>query len=299
MVPRGGRPRGAIVGPVCRESEHGRSVTEVAGDLVCGWHVVNDATIVFGEQLIDDPDRIGEVTGVGLDETLFTRRGDYRRQLWSTQIVDVADGVLLDVVEGRDSVEPCRWFAEQPPQWCDTIGYATLDLSASYRREDQPVETASEWVTEIARDFTDRSMPHEVRRLGRTIGKWHNEIVAWHTARVTNGPTEAVNNLIKRVKRTAFGFRNVAYYRIRALLYAGNINWTLLDTITTPLKREEPLCWAASCPRNRLLSKVSDGIYCNRTHGVDIFCPPMNNEPGSADSKRSFPETSKSIYARW
>lgn len=51
---------------------------------------------------------------------------------------------------------------------------------------------------------------------------------------MSNGPTEAVNNLIKRVKRTAFGFRRFAHYRIRALLYAGRPNWTLLDRITPP-----------------------------------------------------------------
>ncbi len=49
---------------------------------------------------------------------------------------------------------------------------------------------------------------------------------------MTNGPTEALNNLIKRIKRTAFGFRNFANYRIRALLYAGKPNWNLLTTIT-------------------------------------------------------------------
>ena len=43
----------------------------------------------------------------------------------------------------------------------------------------------------------------------------------WHHSRVTNGPTEALNNLIKRIKRTAYGFRNFSNYRIRALLYAG------------------------------------------------------------------------------
>ncbi len=52
------------------------------------------------------------------------------------------------------------------------------------------------------------------------------------TARVTNGPTEAANNLIKRVKRVAFGFRRFAHYRIRALLYAGKPDWDLLATIT-------------------------------------------------------------------
>jgi len=32
-----------------------------------------------------------------------------------------------------------------------------------------------------------------------------NHIVAWHRGRATNGPTEAVNNLIKRIKRIAYG----------------------------------------------------------------------------------------------
>ena len=47
-----------------------------------------------------------------------------------------------------------------------------------------------------------------------------------------NGPTEAANNLIKRVKRVAFGFTRFRNYRIRVLLYAGRPNWDLLATIT-------------------------------------------------------------------
>jgi len=44
-------------------------------------------------------------------------------------------------------------------------------------------------------------------------------------------PTEAANNLIKRVKRAAFGFTSFRNYRIRALLYAGKPNWDLLATV--------------------------------------------------------------------
>jgi len=55
--------------------------------------------------------------------------------------------------------------------------------------------------------------------------------VAWHHASVTNGPTEAMNNLIKRIKRIGFGFRLFTNYRIRVLLYAGKPNWDLLATI--------------------------------------------------------------------
>ena len=40
------------------------------------------------------------------------------------------------------------------------------------------------------------------------------------------------NNLIKRVKRAAFGLPDFANYRIRSLLYAGKPNWALLDTLT-------------------------------------------------------------------
>ena len=55
---------------------------------------------------------------------------------------------------------------------------------------------------------------------------------AWHACHFTNGPTEAMNNLIKRVKRVAFGFTSFTNYRVRALLYAGKPDWSLLKTIT-------------------------------------------------------------------
>ena len=94
------------------------------------------------------------------------------------------------------------------------------------------VDTARVWVDEIVADFADTSCPPEVRRLGRTIKTWRDEIVAWHQAHLSNGPTEAINNLTKRIKRVAFGFRRFRHFRVRALLYAGRPNWDLLATIT-------------------------------------------------------------------
>ncbi len=49
----------------------GRSVAEVARELGCDWHTVNDVVVAYGAALVDDPDRIGAVDGLGLDETLF------------------------------------------------------------------------------------------------------------------------------------------------------------------------------------------------------------------------------------
>ena len=89
-------------------------------------------------------------------------------------------------------------------------------------------------IDELVRDMSDKDMPTEVRSLGRTLKKWRTQIAAWHQSHVTNGPTEGVNNLIKRVKRGAFGFTNFENYRVRSLLYAGKPNWSLLGTVSPP-----------------------------------------------------------------
>ena len=93
-------------------------------------------------------------------------------------------------------------------------------------------DLALEFVARLGADLQDEACPPEVRQLGRTILRWRHQIAAWHRAHVSNGPTEALNNLIKRVKRVAFGFRRFANYRIRAVLYAGKPNWDLLATVT-------------------------------------------------------------------
>ena len=93
-------------------------------------------------------------------------------------------------------------------------------------------DLALEWVTQLGRDLQDQDYPVEARSLGRTLIRWKHQIAAWHTVHVRNGPTEAANNLIKRVKRAAFGFTSFQNYRIRALLYAGKPSWDLLASIT-------------------------------------------------------------------
>ena len=90
---------------------------------------------------------------------------------------------------------------------------------------------AGQWIDELIVDMGSEDEPLEVRSLGKTLKRWRSEIIAWHTHHRTNGPTEGVNNLIKRVKRGAFGFRSFDNYRVRSLLYAGKPNWGLLATV--------------------------------------------------------------------
>ncbi len=67
-----------------------------------------------------------------------------------------------------------------------------------------------------------RSDVPELRRLARTIGQWHSEILAYFHQSASNGPTEAVNLLVKRVKRVGFGFRNFINYRYAYSCTAGS-----------------------------------------------------------------------------
>ncbi len=114
---------------------HARSVNEVAGELGCDWHLVNDAVVAYGEALLDaDVERFGTVRALGLDEVLMVRLGPYHRQHFSTQLVDVRVGQLLDVVPGRGSAEPMGWLAERGPAFRSAIEFGTLDLSGPYRR---------------------------------------------------------------------------------------------------------------------------------------------------------------------
>ncbi len=64
----------------------------------------------------------------------------------------------------------------------------------------------------------------ELRRLSRTVRIWERQVLAWHATGLTNGPTEAVNLLVKKIKRVGHGFRNFDNYRLRLLLHCG-VQW--------------------------------------------------------------------------
>jgi transposase len=110
------------------------------------------------------------------------------------------------------------------------IAYRIKERLRDFYRTRDPDE-ARALLRELERHCLRRAMPPEIQKLGRTIKSWFDKIANYHLARISNGPTEALNNLIKRIKRIGFGFRNFENYRIRALLYAGKPNWRVLGSI--------------------------------------------------------------------
>ena len=110
------------------------------------------------------------------------------------------------------------------------IAYRVKERMRDFYRTNSPDE-ARQLLEDLQAHCLKKAMPPEIQKLGRTIRTWFDKLCNWHLARHSNGPTEALNNLIKRIKRIAFGFRNFENYRIRALLYAGKPNWRVLGSI--------------------------------------------------------------------
>jgi hypothetical protein len=65
----------------------------------------------------------------------------------------------------------------------------------------------------------------EIVSLGNTLQHWKKEILAHHATGASNGPTEAMNLLVKKVKRVGHGFKSFRNYRLRVLLHCGGIEW--------------------------------------------------------------------------
>lgn len=73
-------------------------------------------------------------------------------------------------------------------------------------------------------------LPQAFQKVQRTLRTHRQEIItSFKYDHYTNGPVEGTNNKIKVIKRTAYGFRNFFYFRVRILIALPNsyiaINW--------------------------------------------------------------------------
>lgn len=55
----------------------------------------------------------------------------------------------------------------------------------------------------------------ELRRVGITLLRHGKDLLNYFKHRITNGKTEGINNKIKTMKRQAYGFRDIEYFKLR------------------------------------------------------------------------------------
>ena len=172
----------------------GRPIQEVAAELGCDWHTVNKEVGRWGEALLEaDTSRVGTVEAVGVDETLFWRKGRWRTKQWCTSVVDVGGHQLIDIVGGRTAESAAAWFRAQPTEWCEAIRWAVLDMSGSYRKA------------------YDRVLPHALQVAD-----------PFHVIRLANQRLDEVRRRVQNETLGHRGRKDDPLYRIRRLLTAAH-----------------------------------------------------------------------------
>ena len=301
--------------------EEARSVASLARWLGVAWATVMDAVRDYGTPLVEDPERIGEVRSLGIDETAFLRANAEHHTSFVTGFVNLERHMLIDMIEGNRAIDVSRWLSRQESSLLLGITTVACDLHEGYRaglhphldhavqvadpfhvvavanrcldqvrrrvqneleghrgRKDDPLykirrvlltgaerlndrgvdrmalglrfgdphdEVLGAWLAkEYVRDVYLTEDPNdaallldrvivgcradevpEIVSLGNTLRRWRAQILAHHVTGASNGPTEAMNLLVKKIKRCGHGFKSFRNYRLRVLLHCGGIKW--------------------------------------------------------------------------
>ena len=173
--------------------QEARPVTRVARELgVCWWTVMN-AVIEHGTPLVDDPDRIGTVGQLGVDETTYLAAKPTHPTIYATGLVDLARKVMIDLVEGNSASDLRRWIENASPEWIAAIEVVATDLAESFRAGLSP------------------GLSHAVRVAD-----------PFHVVRVANRCLDKVRRRVQNETLGHRGRKDDPLYRIRKLLLAGD-----------------------------------------------------------------------------
>ena len=177
----------------CRQvGENARPVSQLAEEFgVCWWTIMN-AVIEHGTPLVDDPDRVGPVTQLGVDETSFLKANREHPTIYATGLVDLEERIVIDMVEGNTAADLRRWCAKADPAWLAGIEVVATDLAESFRAGLSP---HLDHATRVADPF--------------------------HVVRVGNRCLDKVRRRVQQETLAHRGRKDDPVYRIRQLLLTG------------------------------------------------------------------------------
>ena len=198
----------------CRQvGAHARPVAQVAREFgVCWWTVMN-AVIEHGSPLADDPDRVGVVTKLGVDETSFRAARPGKATSYVTGLIDLDEHQMIDLVEGNAAGDLRGWCERADPGWLARVEVVATDLAESYRAGLSP------------------HLDHAVRVAD-----------GFHVVRAGN---RCMDKVRRRVQNETLGHRGRAddpLYRIRKILLTGSerVTGTGVDRMLLGLRVGDP-----------------------------------------------------------
>lgn len=116
-----------------RVGELARPVSRVEDEFGVCWETVMNALVEHGTPLVDDPDRVGAVRQLGVDETSFLLANRHHHTIYATGLVDLEARRVIDMVEGNAAVDLRKWTVNADPGWIKGIEVVATDLAQSFR----------------------------------------------------------------------------------------------------------------------------------------------------------------------
>lgn len=155
-------------------------------------------------------------------------------KLMNDKLADLRRELHREAEDGPEklSLKGTRWLLLKNPQNLDEARSETqrledaLKLNQSlaigyYLKEDLRQiweQTGKRAAGKFLSDWCARALASGIKQLvtmANTLTKHRAGILAWYDHSITTGPLEGLNNKIKTLKRQAYGFRDLVYFKLK------------------------------------------------------------------------------------
>jgi transposase len=179
----------------CRQvGANARPVSQVADELGVCWWTVMAAVVEHGTPLVEDPNRVGPVDKLGVDETSWLRANRNHATVYATGLVDLDHHLIIDMVAGNSATDLRQWCSRQDTDWLENIATVATDLAESYRA----------------------GLDNEHLATARRVAD------PFHVVRVANRCVDQVRRRVQNETLHHRGRKHDPLFRIRKLLLTGN-----------------------------------------------------------------------------
>ena len=119
-------------------------------------------------------------------------------------------------------LKPEEQLTEKQQTKLEEVKHAFPKLAEMHRQKEEfrsIFEEAKDWTSGVFRmlDWL-KDAQQTFQDSAATIGRWFGEISNYFESRTTSGAVEGINNRLKLIKRSGYGFRNFANFRLRCLI---------------------------------------------------------------------------------
>ena len=154
------------------------------------------------------------------NDTLTRLRRRLHRQLQDSDERASLKGVRWLLLKRRETLDPEKSEPERLARALELNSdlaaayFLKEELSAIWEQDDYDAAEGMllDWI-----EFAESLQIKELTAFSKTLRKHALGVLAYYDAAITTGPLEGVNNKIKTMKRQAYGFRNMDYFKLKIL----------------------------------------------------------------------------------